>query len=117
MCFTFAPRLEQRVEAIARISATRPRHPGTAEASQAFERGRLQNGAVSQRVLVVDDEPIVREVLGRYLARDGFAVDTAGNGEAALDSFDATPPDIAVLDLMLPRLDGTEVFTRTAGSG
>jgi DNA-binding response OmpR family regulator len=67
---------------------------------------------VSERVLVVDDEPIVREVLSRYLARDGFTVDTADDGEAALEAFAAEPPDLILLDLMLPRLDGTEVFTR-----
>jgi DNA-binding response OmpR family regulator len=67
---------------------------------------------VNGRVLVVDDEPIVREVLSRYLARDGFAVDTAEDGAAALDAFEVEPPDIVLLDLMLPRLDGTEVFTR-----
>ncbi len=67
---------------------------------------------VSERVLVVDDEPIVREVLSRYLARDGFAVDVAEDGEVALKAFEAAPPDLVLLDLMLPRLDGTEVFTR-----
>jgi DNA-binding response OmpR family regulator len=67
---------------------------------------------VGARVLVVDDEPIVRDVLGRYLARDGFEVDQAGDGEAALDSFRAAPPDLVLLDLMLPGKDGVEVFTR-----
>ena len=61
---------------------------------------------------MVDDEPIVREVLSRYLARDGFAVDTAEDGEAALESFEAGPPDLVLLDLMLPRIDGSEVFSR-----
>jgi DNA-binding response OmpR family regulator len=67
---------------------------------------------MSRRVLVVDDEPIVREVLSRYLARDGFSVDTAEDGEAALEAFATETPDLVLLDLMLPRLDGTEVFTR-----
>ena len=64
------------------------------------------------RVLVVDDEPMVREVLARYLARDGFDVDTADDGEQALASFDRQVPDIVLLDLMLPRVDGLEVFRR-----
>jgi DNA-binding response OmpR family regulator len=64
------------------------------------------------RVLVVDDEPMVREVLARYLARSGFEVSTAADGEAALASFESTNPDLVVLDLMLPRLDGFEVFRR-----
>jgi two-component system response regulator ResD len=67
---------------------------------------------MGQRVLVVDDEPIVREVLSRYLARDGYAVDTADDGEAALLAFEETPPDLILLDLMLPKIDGTEVFAK-----
>jgi DNA-binding response OmpR family regulator len=63
-------------------------------------------------VLVVDDEPIVRDVLTHYLVRGGFDVDEAGDGEAALAAFRSTPPDLVVLDLMLPRMDGIEVFTR-----
>ena len=63
-------------------------------------------------MLVVDDEPIVRDVLTRYLVRGGFDVDEAGDGEAALAAFRSTPPDLVVLDLMLPRMDGIEVFTR-----
>ena len=62
------------------------------------------------RVLVVDDEPIVREVVARYLARAGYVVDTAADGDAALAAFDAMPPDLVLLDLMLPRRDGFEVF-------
>jgi two-component system, OmpR family, response regulator ResD len=64
------------------------------------------------RVLVVDDEPIVRDVLRRYLARDGFEVHQAGDGEAALASFQADPPDLVLLDLMLPLKGGIEVFAR-----
>jgi DNA-binding response OmpR family regulator len=63
-------------------------------------------------VLVVDDEAIVREVLSRYLVRDGYSVETAEDGEAALRSFEAGEPDLILLDLMLPKLDGTEVFSR-----
>ncbi|MCL4287943.1 MAG: response regulator transcription factor [Thermoleophilia bacterium] len=63
-------------------------------------------------VLVVDDEPMVREVLSRYLERDGFAVETAADGEAALSAFEARPPDLVLLDLMLPVIDGFEVFRR-----
>ena len=45
------------------------------------------------RVLVVDDEPMVREVLARYLEREGFDVDTADDGEQALERFGAQTPD------------------------
>jgi len=61
-------------------------------------------------VLVVDDEPMVREVLARYLAREGFGVETAEDGESALAAFDRTRPDLVLLDLMLPRIDGLELF-------
>jgi DNA-binding response OmpR family regulator len=65
-------------------------------------------------VLVVDDEPIVADVLGRYLRRDGFAVTTASTGPdgllAALDPEHA--PHIVVLDIMLPGMDGLELCRR-----
>jgi two-component system, OmpR family, response regulator ResD len=67
---------------------------------------------VEARVLVVDDEPMVREVLSRYLVRDGFDVEVAADGELALAAFEARRPDLVLLDLMLPRLDGFEVFRR-----
>ena len=66
----------------------------------------------SAHVLVVDDEPIVRDVLSRYLLRSGFSVGSAADGEAALEAIDQEPPDLVLLDLMLPRLDGIEVFHR-----
>jgi two-component system response regulator ResD len=65
-----------------------------------------------KRVLVVDDELMVRDVLSRYLLREGFAVDLAEDGERALAVFTANPPDLVLLDLMLPRIDGLEVFRR-----
>lgn len=69
------------------------------------------------RVLVVDDEPMVREVLARYLERDGFEVEAAADGERALAAFDARRPDLVLLDLMLPRVDGFEVFRRIRARG
>jgi two-component system response regulator ResD len=64
------------------------------------------------RVLVVDDEPIVRDVLSRYLSREGFEVEVAADGQAALDLFEAIRPELIVLDLMLPGIDGLEVLRR-----
>ena len=55
---------------------------------------------------------MMREVLGRYLEREGFAVDLAEDGEAALAAYASTRPDLVLLDLMLPRVDGVEVFHR-----
>ncbi len=62
-----------------------------------------------ERVLVVDDEAIVTEVVQRYLVREGFHVTTASDGESALKMARDIGPDLVVLDLMLPRLDGLEV--------
>jgi DNA-binding response OmpR family regulator len=64
------------------------------------------------RVLVVDDEPIVRDVLSRYLSREGFEVEVAADGQAALDVIEAIRPELIVLDLMLPGIDGLEVLRR-----
>jgi len=63
-------------------------------------------------VLIVDDEPIVREVVERYLRQDGFQVETAADGDEALRRFAAARPDLVVLDLMLPGPDGLEVCRR-----
>ncbi len=67
-------------------------------------------------MLVVDDEEMVRDVLTRYLERDGFAVETAADGVAALAALGREAPDVVLLDLMLPRVDGLEVFRRMQGS-
>jgi DNA-binding response OmpR family regulator len=71
-----------------------------------------------ERVLVVDDEPTVREVVQRYLERDGYQVEAAADGTVALDALAARPFDLVVLDLMLPGVDGLEICRtiRAAGS-
>ena len=61
-------------------------------------------------IAVVDDEPMVREVVTRYLRREGFSVITAGDGAEALELIEATQPDMVVLDLMLPSVSGLEVL-------
>jgi two-component system, OmpR family, response regulator ResD len=65
----------------------------------------------------VDDEAIVRDVLTRYLEREGFRVDVAEDGEVALEVAARSRPDIVVLDLMLPKVDGLEVFRRLRDLG
>ncbi len=64
------------------------------------------------RILVVDDEPEIVDLLRSYLRRDGFDVDDAGDGEAALAAFAKVHPDLVILDLMLPKVDGREVCRR-----
>jgi DNA-binding response OmpR family regulator len=63
-------------------------------------------------VLVVDDEPTILEIVGRYVERAGFAVERAGDGPEALRLAELHRPDLVVLDLMLPGLDGIEVMRR-----
>ena len=62
-----------------------------------------------QRILVVDDEPMVLEVVDRYLKREGYEVGIAREGRKAIDLFRGSPWDLVVLDLMLPGLDGLQV--------
>jgi DNA-binding response OmpR family regulator len=64
------------------------------------------------RALVVDDAPEFRELLGSVLRRDGFRVDTAADGDAALAIARASEPDVVVLDIGLPGIDGVEVCRR-----
>jgi two-component system, OmpR family, response regulator VicR len=63
-----------------------------------------------QRILVVDDDPTISEVVGRYLERESYEVEVALDGAEALERARAHSPDLVVLDLMLPRIDGLEVF-------
>ena len=63
------------------------------------------------RVLVVDDEPMVREVVVSYLERDGFKVAEAADGQTAIRLALEGRPDLIVLDVMLPAIDGFEVLT------
>jgi DNA-binding response OmpR family regulator len=65
--------------------------------------------AVARSVLIVDDEPTLRETLAETLEQDGLRVLTAGDGREALERFRATPVDLVLLDLMLPELSGIEV--------
>ncbi|HKJ36362.1 MAG TPA: response regulator transcription factor [Solirubrobacterales bacterium] len=65
----------------------------------------------SAHILVVDDEQMVREVVARYLEREGFRVTAVGDGQAAIRAL-TSAPDLIVLDLMLPKVDGLEVLRR-----
>jgi len=68
-------------------------------------------------VLVVDDEPIVREVVVRYLERDGYRTLEASTGDEAERLLESDPPSLVVLDVMLPGIDGFELCRRIrAGS-
>lgn len=65
-----------------------------------------------QRILVIDDDPAITSLLKRGLSYEGFQVDIASNGEAGLALGRKFPPDLVILDIMMPGLDGYEVLRR-----
>jgi DNA-binding response OmpR family regulator len=68
-------------------------------------------------VLVVDDEPMVREVVARYLELDGVRVHEAADGTAALNWLASHRPDLVVLDIMLPGIDGLTILRQLRAAG
>lgn len=71
----------------------------------------------NKNILIVDDEASVVEVVGLYLRREGFNIASAANGREALEMLNANQPDLLVLDVMLPEVDGLEILRRLrAGS-
>jgi two-component system, OmpR family, response regulator ResD len=72
----------------------------------------MDNGQPRGSVLVVDDEPTITDVVSRYLQRAGYETRIAGDGPAALQAAVEERPDLVVLDLMLPGMDGLEVMRR-----
>ncbi|MGW5645414.1 response regulator transcription factor [Saccharopolyspora sp. NPDC003752] len=77
----------------------------------------MKHEAEMRRVLVVDDDHAVRDVLRRYLERSGYEVGLAEDGETALRLFAEREPDLVVLDLMLPGIGGLEVCRRVRERG
>ncbi len=71
----------------------------------------------SGRILLVDDEQMVREVTTRYLERAGYDVETAADGDTALAALRRAPPALMILDVMLPTVDGLSVLHRLRGGG
>jgi len=69
------------------------------------------------RILVVDDEPAVREAIERALRLEGYEVAVAADGREALERIEWRPPDALVLDLLMPRVDGLELCRRLRHSG
>jgi two-component system OmpR family response regulator len=86
------------------------------------ERGQAMTGAGAAtkpeaRLLVVDDEPNIRELLSASLRFAGFEVTTAADGAEAMTAARASRPDLLVLDVMMPGVDGFEVVRRLRGEG
>lgn len=68
------------------------------------------------RILVVEDDPDIAALVRRYLEKAGYAVDMLASGRDALSAITAQPPDLLVLDLMLPHVDGLEICRRLRAS-
>jgi DNA-binding response OmpR family regulator len=64
------------------------------------------------RILVVDDDQVIQQLLKVNLELEGYAVEVASDGEEALATFEGFHPDLVVLDIMMPKLDGWEVARR-----
>ncbi len=101
--------------------AKQPRAEGDSERLPSYDRlvmvqpsgpSDLRGARVAPRVLVVDDDPNLGDVVVRYLEREGYEVDLARDGITGLERALSTLPDVVVLDLMLPGLDGLELFRR-----
>ena len=73
--------------------------------------------AMSHKILIVDDDAHIREVLSFALAKAGMETREAGDGEAALSEIERARPDLLVLDINMPRMDGLEVCRRVRASG
>ncbi len=67
---------------------------------------------INARILVVDDDRVIQQLLKVNLELEGYAVDVAEDGEEALQQFDAIQPNLVLLDIMMPKLDGWEVCRR-----
>jgi DNA-binding response OmpR family regulator len=67
---------------------------------------------VAQTILVADDEKNIISLIKLYLTKEGFRVETAADGQQALDQVRRVQPDLAILDVMMPQLDGWEVVRR-----
>src|SRR6202165_5426962 len=64
------------------------------------------------RILLADDDPRVLQVVSRYLDLEGYEMDTVADGEAAVETAAANPPDLIILDIMMPGIDGIEACRR-----
>lgn len=68
-----------------------------------------------RKILVVDDDSSIREILSTQLARLGYDVELAADGQEALDAFKAAPPDLVLMDVMMPVLDGLTACSKIRG--
>jgi DNA-binding response OmpR family regulator len=81
-----------------------------------LDRATSEDGR-KRHVLVVDDEPTVREVVVGYLEREGYRTAEAADGEEALEAITEQRPDLVILDVMLPKVDGFAILSRLRRDG
>jgi CheY-like chemotaxis protein len=105
---TYGRCLKQEIEATAALARDVRAAIGRAERNAAAV---VRLGSV-RRILIVDDEPALREILAAVLADEGYAVQTAPDGRSALDLIAAAPPDLVITDISMPRLDGWGLLTQ-----
>ncbi len=72
---------------------------------------------MDRKILIVDDEREIAELIEIYLRNEGFATEIASDGEQALSAFERSPSDLVILDIMMPKLDGLEVCRRLRKDG
>jgi two-component system OmpR family response regulator len=77
----------------------------------------IETPAGATKVLVVDDEPSITDLVSMALRYEQFDVRVAGNGREALDAVESFSPDLAVLDIIMPDIDGFEVAQRLRNQG
>src|SRR5438477_902866 len=73
---------------------------------------KMPKHLTNKHVLIVDDEPLIRDTLGEYLGQEGFAVTTCADGESALELAAGRRFDVALCDVQLPGIDGIELLER-----
>jgi CheY-like chemotaxis protein len=67
---------------------------------------------MSKQILIVDDDPMIRFLVQEYLSASGFQVTACSSGSEALSVFASSPPDLVVLDMQMPEMNGLEVLAR-----
>ena len=73
----------------------------------------MEGDASSRRIIVVEDDDDLRETLWRALSREGYQVSQAGDGTEALSALRMRPYDLAIIDLVLPRMGGMQILQRS----